>query len=261
MQLPTTTQSTARSFLFGGRTSSNPQLAQQAQAQQQQQQQQQNNGAGPPIVVVSSDTVCCEFRPRRLMANSNVRPLCLRILYHTLRRLPIIQSALQLLVLYMAQTQHRPKQARSTKLEEQRRQREAQEVRLEVLAVQMASEIRFRSQRRRESKGRAGFMSPKDQRSRDCPDSWVSASVQITIEAQVGTEVPYNDRHELFLQKLRQASVVFDFNDASTDLAGKQLKASTLQEMLEWISTQRGVITEAVYPEVVSMVSDPSRIS
>lgn len=69
------------------------------------------------------------------------------------------------------------------------------------------------------------------------------------------SDVSYNDRHELFLQKLRQASVVFDFNDASTELAGKQIKTSTLQEMLEWISTQRGVITEAVYPEVVSMVS------
>ena len=67
-------------------------------------------------------------------------------------------------------------------------------------------------------------------------------------------EVPFNDRHELFLQKLRQSAVVFDFNDASTELAGKQIKSNTLQEMLEWITTQRGVITEAVYPEVVNMV-------
>lgn len=70
------------------------------------------------------------------------------------------------------------------------------------------------------------------------------------------TEVPFNDRHELFLQKLRQCAVVFDFNDASTELAGKQIKSNTLQEMLEWITTQRGVITEAVYPEVVSMVRE-----
>lgn len=47
---------------------------------------------------------------------------------------------------------------------------------------------------------------------------------------------------------------MFDFNDASTEIAGKQIKAATLAEMLEWITTQRSVITEAVYPEVVAMV-------
>ena len=47
---------------------------------------------------------------------------------------------------------------------------------------------------------------------------------------------------------------MFDFNDVSTDIGGKQIKAATLAEMLEWITTQRGVITESVYPEVVAMV-------
>jgi serine/threonine-protein phosphatase 2A regulatory subunit B' len=48
---------------------------------------------------------------------------------------------------------------------------------------------------------------------------------------------------------------LFDFNDASAELKGKQIKAQTLHEMLEYITTQRAVITENVYPEVVSMVS------
>lgn len=65
--------------------------------------------------------------------------------------------------------------------------------------------------------------------------------------------MPYNDRQELFVQKLRQCSVVFDFNDPSQELSGKQIKANTLQEMVDWITSQRGVITEAVYPEVVHM--------
>lgn len=68
-------------------------------------------------------------------------------------------------------------------------------------------------------------------------------------------EVAVSERQDLFLQKLHQCSVVFDFNDASTEIGGKQIKASTLTEMLEWITTQRGVITESVYPEVVAMVS------
>ncbi|KAK4698820.1 serine/threonine-protein phosphatase 2A regulatory subunit B', partial [Phenoliferia sp. Uapishka_3] len=66
-------------------------------------------------------------------------------------------------------------------------------------------------------------------------------------------EVPVPERHDLFLQKLHQCAVVFDFNDASTEIGGKQIKAATLAEMLEWITTQRGVITESVYPEVVAM--------
>ena len=49
--------------------------------------------------------------------------------------------------------------------------------------------------------------------------------------------------------------MLFDFNDASAELKGKQIKAQTLHEMLEYITTQRGVITENVYPEVVNMVS------
>lgn len=57
------------------------------------------------------------------------------------------------------------------------------------------------------------------------------------------------------MAKLHQCAVVFDFNDPSTAMAGKQIKATTLAEMLEWITTQRGVITETIYPEVVAMVS------
>uniref|UniRef100_A0A1D1YJ73 Serine/threonine protein phosphatase 2A regulatory subunit n=1 Tax=Anthurium amnicola TaxID=1678845 RepID=A0A1D1YJ73_9ARAE len=66
-------------------------------------------------------------------------------------------------------------------------------------------------------------------------------------------EVPSDKRQELFLRKLSQCSVIFDFNDASADLKGKEIKRSTLAELLEYITTNRGVITEPIYPEVVSM--------
>ena len=55
------------------------------------------------------------------------------------------------------------------------------------------------------------------------------------------------------MRKLRQCSVVFDFNDASQELKGKQVKAQTLHEMLDYITSNRGVITDNIYPEVVSM--------
>jgi serine/threonine-protein phosphatase 2A regulatory subunit B' len=62
------------------------------------------------------------------------------------------------------------------------------------------------------------------------------------------------DRSELFVRKLHQCAVVFDFNDASAELKGKQIKAAALHEMLEYVTTQRGVITDNIYPEVVNMV-------
>ena len=71
-------------------------------------------------------------------------------------------------------------------------------------------------------------------------------------------ETPPSERPQLFIKKLHQCRVLFDFNDASAELKGKQIKAQTLHEMLEYITTQRAVITENVYPEVVSMVSSLS---
>ncbi|PWO00566.1 protein phosphatase 2A regulatory B subunit [Tilletiopsis washingtonensis] len=80
----------------------------------------------------------------------------------------------------------------------------------------------------------------------------VTEKVELEKLPNFGEVVPA-DRPELFIRKLRQCSVVFDFNDASQELKGKTVKAQTLHEMLEYITSQRGVITEAIYPEVVAM--------
>jgi serine/threonine-protein phosphatase 2A regulatory subunit B' len=61
------------------------------------------------------------------------------------------------------------------------------------------------------------------------------------------------------VRKLRQCRVAFDFYNASADVRGKQIKAQTLHEMLEYITTQRGVIAANIYPGMVSMVSTASR--
>ncbi|TIA92169.1 hypothetical protein E3P99_00763 [Wallemia hederae] len=66
-------------------------------------------------------------------------------------------------------------------------------------------------------------------------------------------DVPVQDRSGLFIKKLHQASVIFDFNDASSDLEGKQVKAAALHEMLEYVTRHRNVITEPIYPEMVHM--------
>jgi serine/threonine-protein phosphatase 2A regulatory subunit B' len=69
-------------------------------------------------------------------------------------------------------------------------------------------------------------------------------------------ESPPTERTQLFIRKLQQCRVLFDFNDASTELKGKQIKTQTLHEMLEYITHHTGVITSSIYPEVVIMVCD-----
>ncbi|OZJ06331.1 hypothetical protein BZG36_00708 [Bifiguratus adelaidae] len=66
-------------------------------------------------------------------------------------------------------------------------------------------------------------------------------------------EVPPAQRQELFLKKIAQCNTLFDFNDASSDLKGKEVKRQTLTEMLDYINTNRDVITEPMYPAIVNM--------
>merc|ERR1712168_475738 len=62
------------------------------------------------------------------------------------------------------------------------------------------------------------------------------------------------DREDLLIQKIRQSCVLFDFvSDPLSDLKWKEVKRAGLLEMVEYVSTQRGVITEIVYPEIVNM--------
>ncbi|KAF7723028.1 Serine/threonine-protein phosphatase 2A 56 kDa regulatory subunit gamma isoform, partial [Apophysomyces ossiformis] len=54
---------------------------------------------------------------------------------------------------------------------------------------------------------------------------------------------------------IRQCMVLFDFSDAASELREKEIKRQTLQEILEYVSRNRGVLADAVYPEVVQMFS------
>jgi serine/threonine-protein phosphatase 2A regulatory subunit B' len=63
-----------------------------------------------------------------------------------------------------------------------------------------------------------------------------------------------SEREDLFIQKLQQCGVLFDFvSDPLSDIKYKEVKRCALHEMVEYITTQRGVITEPVYPEAVAM--------
>merc|ERR1712227_773097 len=63
-----------------------------------------------------------------------------------------------------------------------------------------------------------------------------------------------NEREELFIRKLKQCCVLFDFvSDPLSDLKWKEVKRGALNEMVDYVSVNRGVITEAVFPEAVNM--------
>ncbi|XP_034941327.1 serine/threonine-protein phosphatase 2A 56 kDa regulatory subunit gamma isoform-like isoform X2 [Chelonus insularis] len=63
-----------------------------------------------------------------------------------------------------------------------------------------------------------------------------------------------NEREELFIQKLRQCCVLFDFeSDPLSDLKWKEVKRGALLEMVEYVTKNKNVITEAIYPEAVNM--------
>lgn len=70
------------------------------------------------------------------------------------------------------------------------------------------------------------------------------------------TDATPGEREDLFSKKLLQCCVVFDFiSDPLSDLKWKEVKRAALNELVEYVTHQRGIITEAIYPEAVQMVS------
>ncbi|MEE6473983.1 hypothetical protein FKM82_010238 [Ascaphus truei] len=63
-----------------------------------------------------------------------------------------------------------------------------------------------------------------------------------------------NDQQDLFCQKLQQCCVLFDFIDSISDLKSKEIKRATLNELVEYVSTNRGVIIETGYPDIIKMI-------
>ncbi|KAM7362890.1 uncharacterized protein ACRADG_000013 [Cochliomyia hominivorax] len=76
-----------------------------------------------------------------------------------------------------------------------------------------------------------------------------SAAVQLPLLR----ETPANEREELFIQKIRQCCTLFDFSEPLSDLKWKEIKRGALHEMVEYLSNQNNVITEAIYPEAINM--------
>ncbi|XP_069787440.1 serine/threonine-protein phosphatase 2A 56 kDa regulatory subunit alpha isoform isoform X2 [Narcine bancroftii] len=68
-------------------------------------------------------------------------------------------------------------------------------------------------------------------------------------------DAPNDDQHDLFCQKLQQCCVIFDFMDSVSDLKSKEVKRATLNELVDFLTSNRGVLLESVYPEIVKMIT------
>jgi serine/threonine-protein phosphatase 2A regulatory subunit B' len=61
------------------------------------------------------------------------------------------------------------------------------------------------------------------------------------------------------MEKIQQCCTIFDFStDPLSDLKWKEVKRAALTEMVEYITTNRNVITEPIYDEIVKMVNRSS---
>lgn len=67
--------------------------------------------------------------------------------------------------------------------------------------------------------------------------------------------MPPAEHEELFIKKLRQCCVAFNFLEHMEDLKGKEIKRAALNELVDFITANRGALTEPVYPEIIQMVS------
>ena len=64
-----------------------------------------------------------------------------------------------------------------------------------------------------------------------------------------------NEREQLFLQKIEQCCILFDFAmDPLSDLKYKEVKRAALNEIVDFITHNKNVITEPIYPEITRMV-------
>ncbi|KAI9270844.1 phosphatase 2A regulatory B subunit-domain-containing protein [Sporodiniella umbellata] len=65
-------------------------------------------------------------------------------------------------------------------------------------------------------------------------------------------DVPPHLRPDLFLQKIQTCTIICDFGDPSAELAEKEIKRSTLQELVEYVSMNTGILTSEVFYKEIS---------
>lgn len=66
-------------------------------------------------------------------------------------------------------------------------------------------------------------------------------------------QVPPEEQISLFIQKVDQCNIIFDFSDPTHDIIGKEIKRVTLQELIQFIISNRFNYAEEMYRHVIAM--------
>lgn len=66
-------------------------------------------------------------------------------------------------------------------------------------------------------------------------------------------EVAPEEQISLFIQKVDQCNILFDFGDPTNDIRGKEIKRITLQELIQFIVSNRFNYTDEMYKNVIEM--------
>lgn len=66
-------------------------------------------------------------------------------------------------------------------------------------------------------------------------------------------EVAPDEQIALFIQKVDQCNIIFDFSDPTHDIRGKEIKRITLQELIQFIVSNRFNYTDEMYKHVIAM--------
>ncbi|WBW71307.1 serine/threonine protein phosphatase PP2A regulatory subunit B-56 Par2 [Schizosaccharomyces osmophilus] len=68
-------------------------------------------------------------------------------------------------------------------------------------------------------------------------------------------EVHPSECEQLFIKKLDQCNVIFDFNDPSSDLESKDLKSEALAQMIDLVTFNRGIVNTLLFSHVLHTFS------
>lgn len=66
-------------------------------------------------------------------------------------------------------------------------------------------------------------------------------------------EVAPEEQISLFIQKVDQCNIIFDFSDPTHDIRGKEIKRLTLQELIQFVVSNRFNYTDEMYSHVIAM--------
>jgi serine/threonine-protein phosphatase 2A regulatory subunit B' len=80
--------------------------------------------------------------------------------------------------------------------------------------------------------------------------------MQVLKDLALLSDTPMQKREALFKQKLQLCGVIFNFDDADSDVRGKELKRETLLELAEYVNSPVGqkIFTESIMPDIIEMV-------